>query len=176
MLPVTGGDLEHVQMKFPLLIFLVPLFASCDRRERVVSEHRNSVSSIDSEAANSEVTADSSPRDLPQGWIESGVCIVVARLSADHSEKMNRASVLVGNVAYLFRGDYQRFKEEDIGKRIKVSGVMEEGRLPMFIASEGYEGLARAGIPMPPGTNLEEKSRYYYIKDPVWEVIGEPEE
>ena len=102
MLPVTGGDLEHVQMKFPLLIFLVPLFASCDRRERVVSEHRNSVSSIDSEAANSEVTADSSPRDLPQGWIESGVCVGVARLSADHSEKMNRASVLVGNVAYLF--------------------------------------------------------------------------
>ena len=162
-------------MKFPALFALGVLVTACERKTPVTSDDHSTVSPSSSAIADA-VIVNSSPSDIPSGWNESGFCIGIARLSGDHSEKSNGASVLIGDFAYLFRGDFQNFEADDIGRTIKVSGVMEAGRLPMFILSDDHEGPVRSGIPMPPGTNLEEESRYYFIKNPKWEIVPEPAE
>jgi hypothetical protein len=162
-------------MKLSVLISLAALLTGCERDTPIAIEDHDPDDSV-SLAVDDSVVGDSSPNEIPPGWNESGFCIGIARIAADHSEKMNRESVLIGDVAYLFRGDYEDFKPGDIGKPIRVRGVMVEGRLPMFIASDDPEAPELSGIPMPPGTNLEEESRYYFIKDPKWEIITEQAE
>jgi hypothetical protein len=123
--------------------------------------------------AESSSDIDSSPGETPDGWSEKGYCIGIARISPDHARKSNGPSVQIGKVAYLFRGDYEELAEKDLGKKIKVTGKMVEGRLPMFIQSKDWKGAVPQGIPMPPGTDLAKESRYFFIKDPQWEIVEE---
>ena len=162
-------------MKLSVIFFLAVLVTACEQKKSVASVEHSTVSQRSMATADT-VIVNSSPSDIPSGWNESGLCIGVARLSADHSEKSNGASVLIGDFAYLFRGNFQNFEASDIGQTIKVSGVMEVDRLPMFILADDHEGPVRSGIPMPSGTNLEEESRYYVIKNPKWEIVPEPAE
>ncbi|MGC6458732.1 MAG: hypothetical protein ACON4R_10195 [Akkermansiaceae bacterium] len=115
----------------------------------------------------------SSPRIVPDGWKEKGYCIGFARISADHLQKSNAPSVQIGEVAYLFRGKFQKFSEADLGKKIKVTGTMVKGRLPMFIQSKDWKGVVPQGIPVPPGTDIEKESLYYFVQDPKWEIVEE---
>jgi hypothetical protein len=163
------------KMKLSVLFVLAVLVTACEPKKPVASDGHSTVLP-NSLAIEDTVIVNSSPSDIPPGWNETGFCIGVARFAADHSRKANGPSVLIGDVAYLFRGDYQNFEGDDIGKKIRVTGAMEEGRLAMFILSPDHEGVVRSGIPMPPGTDIEKESRYYFIKNPKWEIVSEAAE
>ena len=87
----------------------------------------------------------------------------------DHANKANGHGISTATESLLFSGDYEPISEDIIGLAIRVRGVVEEKRLPMF--EHPNDGSpAPAGIPVPIGTDIEKASRYFVIVDPVWEV------
>lgn len=58
----------------------------------------------------------------------------------------------------------------DRGKRVRVTGtVIERADLPVFVAEEGE--LPKAGMPVPPGTDLQQASRRWLLRDARWTVL-----
>ena len=57
------------------------------------------------------------------------------------------------------------------GRRVRVTGVViRRDDLPVFIPEEGEE---RAGIPVPPGTDLREARVRYLLANPAWVKLEE---
>jgi hypothetical protein len=55
----------------------------------------------------------------------------------------------------------------DEGDPVVVTGtVVQRSDLPVFIAEPGE--MDKAGIPMPPGTDLEEARKRYILEDVTW--------
>lgn len=53
------------------------------------------------------------------------------------------------------------------GKRVMVTGtVTERYDLPIFVQEQGR--LPKSGMPVAPGTNLEEASKRFLLRDPKW--------
>ncbi|GEM_PF-3549756 len=97
----------------------------------------------------------------------------IASILPDNSEKVNRSGIIVGGEKILFRGEYKKFPEQTLGKRVKVSGILKKKNLPMFIwdFDKETEGVP-CGIPVPPGTDIEKESIYYIIENPNWEICN----
>lgn len=140
-------------------------------------EQRETSDSAGLQGDPSEVFLKSHPKELPPGWAENGFCVGIARNAlSDPKGLITRPSVVIGDVAYCFKGDFQWFPKEILGQRIKVTGEMTVGHLPMFIRdpaelNKNRPRLWRSGMPMPPGTDLEKESRFYFIKDAHWLVL-----
>jgi len=96
----------------------------------------------------------------------------IAAKLPDHSEKSDCAGVIVKGQNILFKGNYKSLRREDLGKKIKVSGVLKKKDSPMFIWDEkkNPNGVLPQGIPMPPGTDIEKERVYYIIENPIWEI------
>jgi len=63
------------------------------------------------------------------------------------------------------------YKGNDEGELVVVTGtVAQRADLPVFIAEPG-EPIMMAGIPMPPGTDLEEARKRYVLVDVVWQRL-----
>jgi len=57
-----------------------------------------------------------------------------------------------------------------VGRKVRVTGVLEERHdLPVFVQKPGEP--AAAGIPVPEGTDLQQASRRYVIRDAKWSLI-----
>jgi hypothetical protein len=58
----------------------------------------------------------------------------------------------------------------DKGKRVRVTGiVIEKHDLPVFVPKPGE--LPRTGMPVPEGTDLNEASQRFLLKDARWTLI-----
>ncbi len=56
------------------------------------------------------------------------------------------------------------------GEKVKITGILgEDNNLPVFIEKEG-EPIVQ-GIPVPEGTDLEEASHRFVIKEAKWELL-----
>lgn len=61
------------------------------------------------------------------------------------------------------------------GKRVRVTGVViRRDDLPVFIAEPGKDEEARAGIPVPPGTDLSRARIRYLLAKPAWTQLEAP--
>ena len=105
----------------------------------------------------------------PSDWQTTGYVFGIAAIVPDHLNKFNSQGIIIDEESYLFRGNYQKFTAQEIGTRVKVSGVMTEGKQRMFIRKPNSQFNSQTGIPVPPGTDIESKSRYYFFTDPKWE-------
>ena len=60
------------------------------------------------------------------------------------------------------------------GKRVRVTGVViRRDDLPVFIPEPGEQEEARAGIPVPPGTDPRQARVRYLLANPAWTKLEE---
>ena len=115
------------------------------------------------------ISCSSRKKELREGKIE---LVGIAANLSDHSEKSNCFGIIVDGKDILFKGDFEPFKSGDLGKIIKVTGLLKKRNLPMFIWDDkkNPQGAMPQGMPMPPGTDIEKESLYYIIENPQWEI------
>ena len=96
----------------------------------------------------------------------------VAAELADHSEKSNCLGIIVDEQKVLFKGNFKSFKRGDLGRTIKVTGILKQEHLPMFIADEkrNSQKTIPQGMSMLPGTDIKKESLYYIIENPKWTI------
>jgi hypothetical protein len=67
----------------------------------------------------------------------------------------------------IWIADFDAWKDDVRGTRVEVTGrVIERHDLPVFVQREG--DLPKAGMPVPPGTDLEAASRRFLLSDVKW--------
>ena len=86
------------------------------------------------------------------------------------AEARKLGAVLRGNDFEVWIDQLQDWPRDHVGKRVRVTGVLEERHdLPVFIRKPG-EPVA-AGIPVPEGTDLRNASHRYIVRDAKWSLI-----
>jgi hypothetical protein len=77
-----------------------------------------------------------------------------------------------GNTIWVDLGDHGEWPNEVLGKRVVVEGVFKtRADLPVFESKAG--DLPRAGIPVPPGTDLQAASRRQVLVQVTWKQVEE---
>ena len=77
-----------------------------------------------------------------------------------------------GNTLWVDLGNHQEWPDEVLGKRVAVEGVFENWNdLPVFESKAG--DLPRAGMPVPPGTDLKAASQRQVLSQITWEIVQE---
>jgi hypothetical protein len=105
---------------------------------------------------------------LTEGPVE---LVGIASHLPDHAEKANCPGITVHGEEILFKGKFSDVPRAMFGKRIKVTGNLQKGHLPMFVWDSTSNPRNDQGIPMFPGTDLEQVSIYYVIQNPKWEIL-----
>ena len=86
------------------------------------------------------------------------------------AEARKLGAVLRGNGFDVWIDRLQDWPGQYVGHRVRVSGILEERHdLPVFIQKAG-EPVA-GGIPVPEGTDLQQASRRYVVRDAKWSLI-----
>lgn len=71
---------------------------------------------------------------------------------------------------YWIGGTGWEWPRELLGKRIRLTGVVEElADLPVFVYKEGEP--PKGGMPVPVGTDLDEARKRLVIAKPTWHVL-----
>jgi hypothetical protein len=66
--------------------------------------------------------------------------------------------------------DLHAWPEEVREKRVQVTGrIIQRSDLPVFIQRPGEPVMA--GMPVPPGTDLEQARRRFLLAEPRWKLV-----
>jgi hypothetical protein len=80
------------------------------------------------------------------------------------------ALLLIGGSRTLWIDKLDAWPPDVHGKRVSVTGkLIERADLPVFVHQDGEPEMA--GIPVPPGTDVEKASRRLLLTEARWKVI-----
>lgn len=152
-----------------LLLLLLLLFLACSRQPL---DHQVVVSEDERQPPTQPVNDEQSPTKWPKDWsAHVGKVVTVEGMSIN--QKVGAA--LWGEGETVFIDGLNSWPDGfylggEKGKRLCVTGtVIERHDLPVFIPRKGEP--AKAGIPVPEGTDLHKASRRFLLQDAKWTVI-----